>query len=164
PDGDLPGALSAALGRVGGVPVPRSAFYEARLAADLRGPFRVLEYDGEVLATGNALPELPRQLRPRLQATLTEAARGLTRTGLRDWDFESLPRVFEHCHVRAYPALADPGNAVDIRLLETEAEAAEGMLPGTRRLLLLAVPSGARAVPGRLPVSAKLAMSRHPYR
>ena len=164
PDGDLPGALSAALGRLGGVPVPRSAFDESRLPAHLRVTFRVLDDDGAVLASGKDLAELRRQLRPRLQATLTEAARGLTRTGLRDWDFESLPRVFEHGQVRAYPALADAGNAVDIRLFETEAEADAAMLQGTRRLLLLAVPSGARAVAGRLPVSAKLAMSRHPYR
>ena len=58
----------------------------------------------------------------------------------------TLPRVFEHGQVRAYPALADAGNAVDIRLFETEAEADAAMLRGTRRLLLLAVPSGARAV------------------
>ena len=169
PDGDLPGALSAALGRLGGVPVPRSAFDESRLPAHLRVTFRVLDDDGPgadstVLAAGKDLAELRRQLRPRLQATLSEAARGLTRTGLRDWDFESLPRVFEHGQVRAYPALADAGDAVDIRLFETEAEADAAMLQGTRRLLLLAVPSGARAVAGRLPVSAKLAMSRHPYR
>ena len=164
PDGDLPGALSAALGRLGGVPVPRSAFDESRLPAHLRVTFRVLDDNGAVLASGKDLAELRRQLRPRLQATLTEAARGLTRTGLRDWDFESLPRTFEHGQVRAYPALADAGNAVDIRLFETEAEADAAMLRGTRRLLLLAVPSGARAVAGRLPVSAKLAMSRHPYR
>ncbi len=149
PDGDLPGALSAALGRLGGVPVPRSAFDESRLPAHLRVTFRVLDDDGEVLASGKDLAELRRQLRPRLQATLTEAARGLTRTGLRDWDFESLPRVFEHGQVRAYPALADAGNAVDIRLFETGAEADAAMLQGTRRLLLLAVPSGARAVAGR---------------
>ncbi len=37
------------------------------------------------------------------------------------------------------------------------------MRRGTRRLLLLQVPSGVRAVASRLPVSAKLAMSRHPY-
>jgi ATP-dependent helicase HrpA len=168
PDGDLPGALSAALGRLGGVPVPRSAFDESRLPVHLRVTFRVVDdgpgADSTVLASGKDLAELRRQLRPRLQATLTEAARGLTRTGLRDWDFESLPRVFEHGQVRAYPALADAGNAVDIRLFETEAEADAAMLQGTRRLLLLAVPSGARAVAGRLPVSAKLAMSRHPYR
>ncbi len=163
PHGDLLDALSAALGRRGGVPVPRSAFDESRLPAHLRVTFRVVD-DGQVLATGKDLAELRRQLRPRLQATLSEAARGLTRTGLRSWDLDSLPRVFAHGQVRAYPALADAGDAVDIRLFETEAEADAAMVQGTRRLLLLAVPSGARAVAGRLPVSAKLAMSRHPYR
>jgi ATP-dependent RNA helicase HrpA len=163
PHGDLLDALSAALGRLGGVPVPRSAFDESRLPAHLRVTFRVVD-DGQVLATGKDLAGLRRQLRPRLQATLSEAARGLTRTGLRSWDLDSLPRVFAHGQVRAYPALADAGDAVDIRLFETEAEADVAMLQGNRRLLLLAVPSGARAVAARLPVSAKLAMSRHPYR
>ena len=163
PHGDLLDTLSAALGRLGGVPVPRSAFDESRLPAHLRITFRVVN-DGQVLASGKDLAGLRGQLRPRLQATLSEAARGLTRTGLRGWDLDTLPRVFEHGQVRAYPALADAGAAVDIRLFETEAEADAAMLQGTRRLLLLAVPSGARAVAGRLPVSAKLAMSRHPYR
>jgi ATP-dependent helicase HrpA len=168
PHGDLLDALSAALGRRAGVPVPRSAFDEARLPAHLRMTYRVVDdgpdADNTVLATGKDLADLRRQLRPRLQATLSQAARGLTRTGLRSWDLDTLPRVFEHGQVRAYPALADAGDSVDIRLFETAAEADAAMLQGTRRLLLLAVPSGARAVASRLPVSAKLAMSRHPYR
>jgi ATP-dependent helicase HrpA len=65
--------------------------------------------------------------------------------------------------VRAYPALADAGGSVDVRLFETEAQADEAMRRGTRRLILLQVPSGARGVASRLPVSAKLAMSRAPY-
>ncbi|HTT51234.1 MAG TPA: ATP-dependent RNA helicase HrpA [Streptosporangiaceae bacterium] len=163
PHGDLLDRLSAELGRLGGTPVPPSAFDESRLPAHLRITFRVVE-DGQVLASGKDLAGLRRQLRPRLQATLSEAARGLTRSGLRTWDLDSLPRVFAHGQVRAYPALADAGDAVDIRLFETETEADAAMLGGTRRLLLLQVPSGARAVASRLPVSAKLALSRHPYR
>jgi ATP-dependent helicase HrpA len=120
--------------------------------------------DGRALASGKDLAELRRELRPRLQATLGEAARGLTRTGLRTWDMDTLPRVFTHGQVRAYPALADAGDSVDIRLFDTQAEADAAMRRGTRRLVLLQVPSGVRAVAGRLPVSAKLAMSRHPYR
>ncbi|HUY50244.1 MAG TPA: ATP-dependent RNA helicase HrpA [Streptosporangiaceae bacterium] len=160
--GDLLEALGAELGRLGGVRIPRSAWDESRLPAHLRINFRVMD-DGRVLATGKDLAGLRRRLRPRLQATLSEAARGITRTGLRSWDLGSLPRVFTDGQVRAYPALADAGDAVDVRLFETEAEAQAAMLRGTRRLLLLQVPSGARAVAGRLPVSAKLAMSRHPY-
>src|SRR5262249_53714703 len=65
--------------------------------------------------------------------------------------------------VRAYPALRDAGRSVDIALFETRAEADARMRAGNRRLLLLEVPSGARAVASRLPTKAKLAMSRHPY-
>jgi ATP-dependent helicase HrpA len=102
-------------------------------------------------------------LRPRLQARLADAAGDLTRTGLTSWDFDSLPRVFAHGQVKAYPAVADAGDRVDIRLYETRTEADEAMRTGNRRLLLLQVPSGARAVASRLPTNAKLAMSRHPY-
>ncbi len=87
----------------------------------------------------------------------------MTRSGLRSWDIGSLPRVFTSGQVRAYPALADVGDSVDVRLFDSEAEAGEAMRLGTRRLLLLQVPSGARSVVSRLPASAKLALSRHPY-
>ncbi len=160
--GDLLDALGTELSRLGGVHVPRSAWDESRLPAYLRITFRVVE-DGRVLATGKDLDELRRQLRPRLQATLSEAAAGITRSGLRTWDIGTLPRVFSQGEVRAYPALADTGDGVDVRLFETRAQADAAMLRGTRRLILLQVPSGARAVASRLPVSAKLAMSRHPY-
>ena len=160
--GDLLDALGTELSRLGGVHIPRSAWDESRLPPYLRITFRVVE-DGRVLAAGKDLDELRRQLRPRLQATLSEAAAGITRAGLRTWDIGTLPRVFSQGEVRAYPALADTGTAVDVRLFETRAQADAAMLRGTRRLLLLQVPSGARAVASRLPVSAKLAMSRHPY-
>ena len=160
--GDLLDALGTELSRLGGVHIPRSAWDESRLPAYLRITFRVVE-DGRVLAAGKDLDELRRQLRPRLQATLSEAAAGITRSGLRTWDIGTLPRVFSQGEVRAYPALADTGGAVDVRLFETRAQADAAMLRGTRRLILLQVPSGARAVASRLPVSAKLAMSRHPY-
>ena len=59
--------------------------------------------------------------------------------------------------------MADAGTSVDIRLFDSEAEAAESMRLGTRRLLLLAVPSGVRSIAGRLPMTAKMALSSHPY-
>jgi ATP-dependent helicase HrpA len=161
--GNLLNALSAELTRLSGVPIPRSAWDESRLPGYLRVTFRVTD-DGQVLGAGKDLAELRQELRPRLQATLGEAAGGLTRSGLRSWDLDTLPRVFTHGQVRAYPALADAGDSVDIRLFDTQAEADAAMRQGARRLVLLQVPSGVRAVGGRLPTSAKLAMSRHPYR
>jgi ATP-dependent helicase HrpA len=160
--GGLLDALGAELGRMAGVSIPRDAWDLGKLPGHLRLTFRVVD-DGQVLASGKDLDQLRAELRPQLQARLADAAGDLTRTGLKTWDFESLPRVFTHGEVRAYPALTDAGDSVDVALFESQAEAADAMLRGNRRLLLLEVPSGARAVASRLPTGAKLAMSRHPY-
>jgi ATP-dependent helicase HrpA len=162
PHGNLLDALAAELSRLGGMPVPRDAFEESRLPAHLRITFRVTDGRRE-LASGKDLDALRRQLRPRLQAKLTEAAGDITRTGLRDWTIGSLPRVLHRDQVTAYPALVDTGAAADVRLFPTEAEASAAMALGTRRLLLLQVPSGVRSIADRLPNERKLAMSRNPY-
>jgi ATP-dependent helicase HrpA len=162
PHGSLLDALSRELGRLAGVPVPRDAFDLSRLPAHLRITYRVLDGDQE-LASGKDLGELRERLRPRLQKMLTGAASDLLRTGLRSWDVGTLPRVFTHDQVTAYPALADTGDAVDVRLFDTEAEAAAAMVTGNRRLLLLQVPTGIRSIADRLPTQRKLAMSRNPY-
>jgi ATP-dependent helicase HrpA len=182
PHGNLLDALGAELGRRGGVPVPRDAFDPSRVPGHLRITFRVMDGDRE-LARGKDLAGLRQQLRPRLRAMLTEAGDGIVRTGLKDWTIPALPRVFTRGQdgadnqlgagpggrppqtppLVAYPALADAGDAVDVRLFETEAEASAAMLRGTRRLLLLQVPSGLRSIADRLPNERKLAMSRSPY-
>jgi ATP-dependent helicase HrpA len=94
---------------------------------------------------------------------LNEAAGDITRIGLREWSIGTLPKAVTRDRVTAYPALVDAGNTVDVRLFETEAEASTAMLLGTRRLLLLQVPSGARSIADRLPNERKLAISRSPY-
>ncbi len=187
PRGNLADALSAELARMTGVAVPVSAWDCTRLPPHLRVNYEVVDGD-VVLAAGRDLDDLRRRLRPRLQAALAAAASGLTRTGLRAWDFGTLPRVFPAdgpavgedgpaageagdrpaalggtSRLRGYPALVDAGDAVDIRIFDTRAEAEAAMRLGTRRLLLIAVPSGVRSIAARLPMAEKMAMSRHPY-
>jgi ATP-dependent helicase HrpA len=162
PRGNLLDALSAELARMGGVAVPREAWDASRLPLHLRVTFRVTD-GGRELARGKDLDELRERLRPRLQARLTDAAGDIVRTGLRDWTIGELPRVLHPDHMTAYPALVDAGSAADVRLFDTEAEADAAMVTGTRRLLLLRVPTGLRTIADRLPVNAKLAMSRSPY-
>jgi ATP-dependent helicase HrpA len=162
PHGSLLDALGDELGRRAGLVIPRDAFDLSRLPAHLRMSYRVLDGD-RVLASGKDLDALRQQLAPRLRATLSQAARGLTRTGLRRWDIGTLPQVFESGQVRAYPALEDAGDSVNVTLFETPAQARAAMRRGTRRLILLQVASGVRAVAADLPVATKLALSRHPY-
>ncbi|MBO0813802.1 MAG: DUF3418 domain-containing protein, partial [Actinobacteria bacterium] len=162
PHGDLLAALGTELGRLGGVQIPRDAWDLSRLPAHLRISFRVVD-SGRELARGKDLDALRRQLRPRLQQMVTAAASDIVRTGLTDWTIGTLPRVFTSGQLTAYPALEDTGAAADVRLFETQAQASAAMVRGTRRLLLLRVPSGLRSIADRLPASSKLAMSRSPY-
>jgi ATP-dependent helicase HrpA len=162
PHGNLLDALGAELDRMTGVRVPREAWDESRLPAHLRMTFRVTD-SGRELASGKDLGELRLRLRPRLQELITQAAAGVTRTGLKDWTIEALPQVIRQGTVTGYPALVEAKNAVDIRVFATRAEADQAMARGTRQLLLLQVASGVRSIADRLPNQRKLAMTRSPY-
>jgi ATP-dependent RNA helicase HrpA len=162
PSGDLRDAVTRELRSLRGVAVPRDAWDLTKLPPHLRITVRVTDGD-RVLAEGKDVAELQRELRLRLRAVLSQAAAGITRSGLTSWNFGALPRVFREDTVVAYPALADAGDAVDVRLFETEAAARAAMWGGTRRLILLGAPSPVKAIAGSLSTRAKLALSHNPH-
>ncbi len=162
PSGDVRDAVARELRSLRGVTVPRDAWDSSKLPPHLRITIRVTDGD-RVLAEGKDVAELQRQLRPRLRAVLSKAAAGLTRTGLTSWNFGELPAVFREGTVVAYPALADAGDSVDVRLFETEAAARAAMWAGTRRLILLGAPSPVKSIADRLSTQAKLALSHNPH-
>jgi ATP-dependent helicase HrpA len=65
--------------------------------------------------------------------------------------------------VRAYPSLVDEGATAGVRVLDTPEEQRAAMLAGTRRLLLLAVPSPVRSVLDRLDSAARLTLAGAPH-
>jgi ATP-dependent helicase HrpA len=160
--GDIRDALSRELLRSRGVRVPPDAFDLDKLPSHLRLMFRIVD-DGRVLATGKDLAALQRQLRPKLRATLSARAGALTRTGLTSWDIGTLPQVFTDGEVKAYPALADAGQTVDVRLFETLQAARAAMRSGTRRLILLGARSPVKDIAARLSTAQKLALSHNPH-
>jgi ATP-dependent helicase HrpA len=64
--------------------------------------------------------------------------------------------------VRAYPALVEEGETVGVRALETPEAQRAAMQAGTRRLLLLTVPSPVRAVQADLTNAERLALASAP--
>ncbi len=162
PVGDLRDAVAGELRSLRGVTVPRDAWDLSKLPPHLRITVRVTDGD-RVLAEGKDVAELQRELRPRLRAVLSRAAVGLTRSGLTSWDFDALPEVFREGTVVAYPALADAGATVDVRLFETQTAARSAMWAGTRRLILLGAPSPVKSIADRLSTPAKLALSHNPH-
>jgi len=162
PSGDLRDAVARELRSLRGVIVPHDAWDLSKLPPHLRITARVTDGD-RVLAEGKDVADLQRELRPQLRAVLSQAAAGLTRSGLTSWNFGALPTVFREGTVVAYPALADVGTTVDVRLFETEAAARAAMWAGTRRLVLLGAPSPVKSIAGRLSTPAKLALSHNPH-
>ncbi|HEU5392326.1 MAG TPA: ATP-dependent RNA helicase HrpA [Streptosporangiaceae bacterium] len=162
PSGDLRDAVARELRSLRGVNIPRDAWDLGKLPRHLRITVRVTD-GGRVLAEGKDVAELQRELRPRLRDVLSRAAAGITRKGLTSWNFGELPKVFREGTVVAYPALADAGESVDVRLFETGAAARAAMWAGTRRLILLGAPSPVKSIAGSLPTRAKLALSHNPH-
>ncbi|MER7133763.1 ATP-dependent RNA helicase HrpA [Streptosporangium saharense] len=146
-----------------GIQVPREVWQPDLVPDHLKITFRVVDGRKHKLAESKDLAELKRKLAPRLRQTLSKAADGLERSGLTTWNVGELPKTFEQRRMKAYPALADEGATVAVRMFETETEQRRAMWEGTRKLLLLNTPSPVKWVLGRLDNQAKLALSRSPH-
>jgi ATP-dependent helicase HrpA len=160
-------ALSRELKRLTGVTVPPDAWQPDQVPDHLKINFRVVDEQRRTVAEGRNLAELRRTLRPRTRSVLAEAAKDITRTGLTDWTIGTLPRTYQQhvsgFEVTGYPALVDAGDSVDVRVFDTEAEQRRSMWPGTRRLVLLTVPSPVKSLIRGLDNRAKLALGRNPH-
>ena len=124
-------ALQRELRRRSGVLVPIDAFDLDKLPAHLRVTFSIESADGAEVARGKDLTALQDRLATPAQDAVAHAVGGeLERTGLRGWpdDLDELPRIIERTvggrAVRGFPAFADAGAAVDLRVFATSVEQA----------------------------------------
>ncbi|MCW2942767.1 MAG: ATP-dependent helicase HrpA [Actinomycetia bacterium] len=146
-----------------GVTVPREAWGE--VPDHLRITYRVVGRHAVSLGEDKDLGSLKRKLAPQQRATLAKAGDGVERTGVREWDLGTLPKVVQQGRLRGFPALVpEPdGKAVAVRVFGTEAEQRDAMWLGTRRLILLNAPSPAKMLQSRLSNQAKLTLARGPH-
>jgi len=162
--GPLLEVLAEAIERLRGVPVGPGDWSLDDLPPHLRMTFAIEDEDGTVLASGQSLQALRDELRPRLKARLERAAPALARHGMRGFEIASLPRTVElPGGLRGFPAFADEGETVGIRICDSAADQAATMARGTRRLLRLSVPSPRRWVSGQLPSRLALTLAGAPH-
>lgn len=176
----LPTTLARELKRMVGVPVTADDFDWSRVPDHLKITFRIVDERRRNLAEDKDLSALQLQLKPKARKAISQAAaataereggESLERTGLTDWTIGTLTRVFETRRagqpVKAYPALVDDGptaNTVSVRLFDTEAEQAQAMWTGTRRLILRNIPvNPAKFASDKLTNAQKLALSANPH-
>lgn len=169
--------MARELKRMVGVPFEAEDFDWSRVPDHLKVTFRIVDERRRTLAEDKDLEALKLQLRPKARKALSQAAaataqrqggESLERKGLTDWTIGSLTRVFETRRagqpVKAYPALVDDGDTVSVRLFDSEAEQAEAMWKGTRRLILLGIPvNPAKFASEKLTNPQKLALSANPH-
>ena len=159
-------ALERELRRMTGVAIPRQEW--GTPPAHLRMTFRVVDGDGSSLGESEDLDELKRQLRPQLRQEISAAVEQLETRGQREWTFGALPKVHEQDSaghsVKAYPSLVDEGDSVGVRMFDTEQEQQIALWRGTRRLLLLNLPSQTKTVQRSLSATGKLVLGRAPHR
>ncbi|KOX00459.1 ATP-dependent helicase [Streptomyces sp. NRRL B-1140] len=160
-----------------GAPFEADDFDLSKVPDHLKITFRIVDERRRKLAEDKDLEALKLTLRPKARKALSQAAaataersggESLERSGLTDWTIGTLTRVFETRRagqpVKAYPALVDDGDTVSVRLFDTEAEQAQAMWKGTRRLILRNIPvNPARFASDRLTNAQKLALSANPH-
>ncbi|HEY0963454.1 MAG TPA: ATP-dependent RNA helicase HrpA [Pseudomonadales bacterium] len=142
-DGSLQQSLARQLLRLTGVQLPPDCWDGAELPDHLRMNIRVVDESGKVLGAGRDLQSLREQLAGTVQASISKAARGgIEQQGLTAWTFGELPPEQElgtgAVTVKAYPALVDRGDSVDLCLLDSAYRARLATIDGVIRLLMLA--------------------------
>jgi ATP-dependent helicase HrpA len=166
-DGDLTDVIAEDLRQRTGELV-RSADWDLERVPDhLRMNFRIEDDRDRRVAFGKDLEAIKQRLHGHLQGAITRAVgSSVEREGLTAWTIGELPRVIEAERgghpVRAFPALVDEGRSVAVRLFGTEVEQVEAMRAGTRRLLLLSLPSPLAAMQRLLKTATKLALTTSP--
>ena len=148
-------ALARYVQRAAGEPVAADVWDGADLPAHLRMNFRVVDEAGRELAMGRDLAALKAQLGQAAQLTFATADTGIEKSGIRAWDFGELPAEIAFTRggrkLTGYPALADEGDSVAIRLFDTRAAAEGAMRRGVLRLGRLALKEQMRQLDKNLP-------------
>ncbi len=159
--------LRGELTRRSGIAIAPDAFDPERLPPHLRPTFRIVDAEGLVLADGGDLRTLKGQLQDEARAAMSAAEHGIERVGMRSWDCGDLPLSVEidgpGRTVTAYPALVDEGDSVAIHLYATPGERDAAMWEGTRRLVMLDLPSPSRHLRSLVTADGRAAVADGPH-
>jgi ATP-dependent helicase HrpA len=143
--------------------LPLDAFRSERVPAHFFMNFRVVDEHGRMLGQSRDLAALRRRFAATIEQSFaraeakaaTEAGKGAVLQGLTSWSFGELPEIVEvkvgGRSVVGFPALADEGDTVALRVQDTPEKAAAVHRKGLRRLFALALREQVKFVEKSLP-------------
>ncbi|MFA6162935.1 MAG: ATP-dependent RNA helicase HrpA [Methylobacter sp.] len=174
---DFKGSLQEWLGnrlrKLTGEAIPLNAWNTEALTDHLRMNFRVIDDQGRLLDYGRDLKKL--QLKHTAEAGDSFdqiAADELNYTGCIGWAFDDLPETYQFIQKGqsfvGFPAIIDEGDAVGVRIFDTEQKAALQHQAGLMRLLQLQLRKECTYVTKNMPKSAGAELTynrlpKHPH-
>jgi ATP-dependent helicase HrpA len=149
--------LAAWMRRTSGVQVDGADFDPGALPPHLHMRVLLLGRDGEPVAAGRDLAALQRSHGGQARQACAERAAGdFARSGLVQFEPETIPEWLENeAGLRAFPALVDRGEHVDLVVFETAEQAAQAHAGGVRRLLGLRLADARRRLARGLALDAR---------
>jgi ATP-dependent helicase HrpA len=137
-------ALADFVRRRAGQPVSADVWENAEIPPHLKMNFHVIDEAGRELANGRDLAALQAQLGQAAQLTFSTLGKidtGIERDNIRVWDVGDLPEQISFTRggrkLTGFPALADEGESVAIRLFDVKQAADAAMRAGVTRLMRL---------------------------
>ena len=143
---DFKGSLQEWLGnrlrKLTGEAIPLNAWAMDNVSEHLKMNFRVIDEDGKLLDYGRNLKQLQAKHATQAVDSFEQiAADELNYTGCIQWAFEDLPETYSFIQggqqFMGYPALVDEGDAVGVRIFDTESKASQHHTAGLMRLFAL---------------------------
>lgn len=161
-------ALEKILRQITGVTIERDDWQLENISDHLKMTYRVVDHHGRKLKENRDLFALKESLKDKVQKTLAQVADDdIEQRDLHTWSFGNLPKVYKQkrggYEVKAFPALVDNNDSVEIKLFENEEQQLDAMKAGERRLLLLNVPSPVKYLHEKLPNKSKLGLYFNAY-
>jgi ATP-dependent helicase HrpA len=160
---DFKGALQEWLGnrlkKLTGEAIPLNAWNTETLTDHLRMNFRVVDDQGQLLDYGRDLKKLQLKHTAKAGDSFDQiAADELNYTGCIGWAFDDLPETYQFIQKGqsfvGYPAIIDEGDAVGVRIFDTEQKAALQHQAGLMRLFQLQLRKECTYVTKNMPKSA----------
>jgi ATP-dependent helicase HrpA len=142
--GNFEQTIARLLTEIAREPVAVSDFQQERLPNHLRMNVRIVNEEGESLATGRDLKTIRQTIGSNASSSFSKIDDNRwQRDGLNAWDFGELPaQVTVHrgsIELKGYPTLIDEGDCVSLRLRDLPARSALETRAGIRRLTAIAL-------------------------
>ncbi|MDP2097976.1 MAG: ATP-dependent RNA helicase HrpA [Methylobacter sp.] len=162
--GALPEWLGNRLRKLTGEAIPLNAWNTETLTDHLQMNFRVVDDQGQLLDYGRDLKTLQLKHTAKAVDSFDQiAADELNYTGCIGWAFDDLPETYQFIQngqaFVGYPAIIDEGDAVGVRIFDTEQKAAIQHQAGLMRLFQLQLRKECTYIAKNMPKSAAVELT-----